>query len=110
MPFEEGNSLGVGRPKGSLNKKTILRAAFYLADKGISPIEKLVEIADAVGTPLETRVSLWKFLQSHVEAPQTAPTLHTSDSPEASVENARKVAEHLASLSRPLEPATTPKP
>ncbi len=109
MPFEEGNTFGAGRPKGSPNKKTILRAAFVLAEKGISPVEKLIEIADDGSTPVPTRIELWKFLHSFVEAPQTAPTAHVPDSPEASVENARKVAEHLKTLSRPLEPVA-PKP
>ncbi len=99
---ESGNP--AGRPKGALSKKTLLRAAAVLADKGLSPTEELVKIAQDESTPVETRISLWKFLQSYVEAPQSVAQPINPDSPESSVERAKEVASHLAQLSRPLEP------
>ncbi len=93
-----------GRKAGTPNKKTLLRAAAVLADKGLSPTDELVKIAQDDATPVETRISLWKFLQSFVEAPQNVAPPVSPDSPEGSVENARKIAEHLTALSRPLEP------
>ncbi len=104
MGFEEGHERYGGRAKGTPNKKTILRAAAVLAEKGLSPTEELVKIAQDQETPVETRISLWKFLQTFVEAPQTVALPIASDSPEASVERAKEVAGHLAELSKPLEP------
>lgn len=99
-----------GRAKGTPNKKTLLRAAAVLADKGISPADKLSEIADSPETPLDTRISLWKFLQSYVEAPQTLAVTPAPDSPEDSVERAKVMADRLATLSRPLDPTGPPAP
>ncbi len=106
--FEKGGPAGPGRPPGLPSvRKTILRAAYVLAEKGISPTEKLIEIAEAKETPTSTRIELWKYLHSYVEAAQTAPSPLAPDSPEGSVANAQKVAEHLKELSRPLEPSST---
>lgn len=107
MSFEPGREKTGGRQPGTPNKKTLLRAAAVLADKGLSPTEELVKIAQDEGTPIDTRISLWKFLQSYVEAPQSIATPPAPDSPESSVERAKVVAEHLATLSKPLEPKPT---
>lgn len=107
MPFENGHEKVGGRKPGSPNKKTLLRAAFVLADMGISPTERLVEIADDPQTPIPERVELWKFLQSYVEAPQVKPTEVAAETPEGSVERAKAMAAQLAELSKPIEP---PKP
>lgn len=105
MPFEPGRAKTGGRQAGTPNKKTLLRAAAVLAEKGLSPAEELAKIAQDEATPLDTRISLWKFLQSFVEAPQNVPPPPAADSPESSVERAKEVAQHLTELSKPLEPA-----
>jgi hypothetical protein len=110
MAFEPGREKTGGRQPGTMNKKTLLRAAAVLADKGLSPTEELVKIAQDEATPVETRISLWKFLQSYVEAPQTIATPPAPDSPEESVERAKVMAGRLAELSRPLDPGAPPKP
>lgn len=108
--FEDGREKTGGRQKGTPNKKTILRAAAVLAANGISPTEKLIEIADNEETPIATRVELWKFLQTYVEAPQTIAVAPAPDSPEESVERAKMMAERLSRLSEPLEPSKPDSP
>lgn len=45
MPFEKGNTLSTGRPKGSLNKKTIIKQSLQkLNSVGIQPLETTKEI------------------------------------------------------------------
>ena len=105
---ESGNP--AGRPKGALSKKTLLRAAAVLADKGLSPTEELVKIAQDAATPVATRIELWKFLQSYVEAPQTKPTEIAPETPEGSADNARKTMALLASLAQPRDPGNPPAP
>jgi len=49
MAFERGNKLSTGRPRGSLNKRTILKQAIQkLNDVGIKPLETSKEIIDSL--------------------------------------------------------------
>ena len=108
--FEPGREKTGGRQAGTPNKKTLLRASAVLAEKGISPTEELIKIAQDPETKPGVRVELWKYLHSFVEAPQTVAQAVSHASPEGSVDGARKIAEHLAELSRPLEPANPSSP
>lgn len=111
MPFEPGREKTGGRQKGTPNKKTLLRASAVLAEKGLSPTEELVKIAQDEGTSVETRISLWKFLQTFVEAPQTVALPISSSSPEESVARAEEVAAMLAEASKPAPvPPDAPPP
>ena len=99
-PFQKGNP---GKPKGSKHKKVMLRAAVVLALEGISPVQELLKIAK--GTKSEqTRIALYQYLQSFVEAPQTQAFPLTPESPEQSRENVDRMKAHLAELSKPLDP------
>ncbi len=49
-PFQKGNKIGKGRPKGSRNKSTIFKEALALKDKnGITNEQKLLAMAIKVG-------------------------------------------------------------
>jgi len=49
MAFEKGNKLSTGRPKGSLNKKTIIKQSLEkLNNVGITPLETSKEIIDSL--------------------------------------------------------------
>lgn len=98
MPFQEGNP---GRPKGSLNKKTILRPYAVMALAGVHPTEELVKIAQSTENE-QTRIDLWKYLQSFIEAPQALAKTVSHESPEESVEAAKKMDQQLAELCKPI--------
>ena len=49
MGFEKGNNLSTGRPKGALNKKTIIKQSLEkLNDVGITPLETSKNIIDSL--------------------------------------------------------------
>ena len=97
-----------GRPKGCKNKRTILRAAILLALKGISPAEELAKIAKKTRNE-STRVDIWKYLHSFIEAPQDKPIPYRPDTPEESKANVDASIARLQQLARPLA-QDTPKP
>ncbi len=51
---ESGNP--AGRPKGL---KKVMRAAYIMADMGISPTEKLIEIAEHADTKPGVKIEIW---------------------------------------------------
>lgn len=106
MEFEQGHEKIGGRKAGTPNRKTLLRASAVLAERGLSPTDELIKIAQDLETKTATCIEIWKFLQSFVEAPQTIAQSIAPDSPSDSVENARAALARLNELSKPLEPTT----
>ena len=107
MPYTKENP-GKGRPKGSKNKKTILRAGVWMALNGVCPAEEMAELARITKNEM-LRFEIYRYLQSLIEAPQDKPIPYRPDTTEESKEKVAAMDAHLAELSKPLEPiqATT---
>jgi len=74
MAFEKGHIKLGGRQKGSSNKKTIMKAEEILAQSGINPIQKLLEIAESEETTTDQRINCYKEIAKY-----TYPRLKLQD-------------------------------
>jgi hypothetical protein len=81
-PFQQGNSFGMGPPRGSRNKTTA--QARQLLDKYAEPVMRTA-IAEALkGNTTMIRLVLERVLPSRREAPVTLGTLPTATAEEVS--------------------------
>ncbi len=99
--FQKGHPGGPGRPKGV---KVILRVSTVLAEAGVHPATKLIELANAPGTRPDLKKEIWETLLGYVEAPQKNPPVLIPDTPQESVESAARTMAALSEISKPLEP------
>ena len=74
MAFEKGHEKIGGRQKGSLNKKTLLKAADLLLNLEINPIQKLIEIAESDEATIDHRINCYKAIAKY-----TYPKLKSQD-------------------------------
>lgn len=85
--FTKGHQKMGGRKKGTPNKKKVLKVADVLAEKGINPVEKILEQLPYLDP--KDQVKAWLELQSYTEA---KPREVEVDPPEADDEDAVKKA------------------
>lgn len=68
MPFKPGDRHpGAGRPKGSKNKKRVLRVEETLVAKGLNPIEEIIRLIPELKK--EEQVEAWQKLVPYYQAP-----------------------------------------
>lgn len=67
-----------GRRKGTPNKKTVLRVSDVLAEKGINPTEKILELLPKLKE--SEQIHVWFELLSYLE-PKPAPEKKDEDDP-----------------------------
>lgn len=94
--FKKGDSKPVnsGRKKGSLNKKTLLSSAVVLANRGINPTDKLIELIPSL-EPKE-RAAVWKFLAALSEPKKSvADSLDSPTNPQTVPESVVSTAQLL---------------
>ena len=63
--FEKGHKKIGGRQKGTKNKKTMLSADELLLERGVNPIEKLIEIAESDDSSVEQRIRCWQEIDKY---------------------------------------------
>jgi len=63
--FEKGHKKIGGRQKGTKNKKTMLSADELLLERGVNPIEKLIEIAESDDSSVEQRIRCWQEIAKY---------------------------------------------
>lgn len=61
-----------GRPKGSKDIKTLLKAEVVLAEKGINPTEEILKLIPQLETA-QQKIEAWQFLLKYCQ-PQYSPT------------------------------------
>jgi hypothetical protein len=74
MPFEKGHSKIGGRERGTLNKKTMIKADELLLNLNINPIQKLIEIAESDEATIEHKIGCYKEIAKY-----TYPKLKSQD-------------------------------
>ena len=60
MAFEKGHKKIGGRQKGTLNKKTIIKADEILLDLNVNPIQRLIELAEPNETTIDQKINCYK--------------------------------------------------
>ncbi|MDE2099541.1 MAG: hypothetical protein KGL39_19975 [Patescibacteria group bacterium] len=98
--FAEGNPGGPGRPVGSKNKRTILRAAIVCALAGKAPAEELIALAKSARDP-RLKANIWMFLQTYIEAPAKQSHPLVPETPEDSKTNADAILAKLKAFAEP---------
>ena len=63
--FKSGHSKLGGRKRGAKNKKTLLGVDELLLKLDISPIEKLINIAESDGTSVEQQIRCWQEIAKY---------------------------------------------
>lgn len=58
--FEKGHKKLGGRKKGTKNKKALMCVEDILANRGVNPIEKLIDIAESVESTVEQKIKCWQ--------------------------------------------------
>ena len=74
MPFEKGHSKIGGRERGTLNKKTMIKADELLLNLNINPIQKLIEIAKSDESTIDHKINCYKEIARY-----TYPKLKSQD-------------------------------
>jgi len=64
--FEVGHKKLGGRQKGTKNKKTLLSIQNILIERGINPIEKLIDIAESSDSSPEQKIRIWQDISKYV--------------------------------------------
>lgn len=82
MKFQKGlpRPANAGRKKGSLNKKKVYKISDYVAEQGICPAERIVELLEDSGNELKDRERLegWLDLYSYCHS-KPKPEIETED-------------------------------
>ena len=87
MPFEKGRQKIGGRKKGSLNKKTLMMVDEILSEKGVNPIEKLIQLAVSDLTSIEQKINCYKEVAKYTYSkPREQHSQPTYTNNEGSVE------------------------
>ena len=81
-PFQKGNKIGKGRPKGSRNKSTIFKEALALKDKnGITNEQKLLAMAIKVGLEGDLKAIFSLFDGAHGKDKQVVEQTNIEEKP-----------------------------
>jgi len=65
MAFEKGHKKIGGRQKGTLNKKTIIKADEILLDLNVNPIQRLIELAEPNETTIDQKINCYKEIAKY---------------------------------------------
>lgn len=74
MAFEKGHTKMGGRKKGTLNKKTLIKADDLLLKLDINPIQELIGIARSDLTSVDQKINCYKEIAKY-----TYPKLKSQD-------------------------------
>ena len=74
MAFEKGHTKMGGRKKGTLNKKTLIKADDLLLKLDINPIQELIGIARSDLTSIDQKINCYKEIAKY-----TYPKLKSQD-------------------------------
>ena len=67
--FQIGHKLSKGRPKGSRNKRNLLKVEDILLANNVNPIQELINIAQSTDK-LDIKLSCWKELAKYAYSPK----------------------------------------
>jgi hypothetical protein len=106
MPFPEGYK-SPGRPPGSKNIKTYVRAALVLAEADRHPILELIKLADE-SKDVQFKRDMWLTILSYAEVPQRDPVPFVSSTPEESAAKVNALFAEAAARATPIDPTPPP--
>ncbi len=65
MAFEKGHEKSGGRQKGTPNKKTLIKADDLLSELNVSPIQRLIEIAESDLSSIDQKINCYKEISKY---------------------------------------------